>query len=130
MKSTKSKDSKAIFSRVYCDNISKVTEDNSNYRKVLATTPNMQLVAMNIRVGEEIGYEVHPYITQFFRVEEGEGIAIVDGRAFTLKKDTALIVPLNTEHNIINTSKTRDLKLYTIYTPPNHPYNRLNKTKR
>lgn len=122
-------DLKALFSLVYCDNISKVTENNNNYRKVLATTPNMQLVAMSIRVGEDIGYEIHPYITQFFRVEEGEGIAIVNNKAFTLKKDTALIVPLNTEHNIINTSKTKDLKLYTIYTPPNHPYNKIDKNK-
>lgn len=122
-------DEHAIFSNVYHTNIHRITDSNTYYRKVLATTPNMQLVAMNLKPGEDIGFEIHPYITQFFRIEEGEGVAIVDGKAYDLRKDTALIIPLNTEHNIINTSDTKHLKLYTIYTPPNHPYNRKERNK-
>lgn len=122
-------DELAQFISVYHDNISDVTENNNYFRKVLATTPNMQLVAMSLKPGEDIGYEIHPYITQFFRIEEGEGVAIVNGVAYDLHKDIALIVPLNTEHNIINTSNTKPLKLYTIYTPPNHNYNKINVKK-
>jgi mannose-6-phosphate isomerase-like protein (cupin superfamily) len=122
-------DELAQFTNVYHNNISDVTESNNYFRKVIATTPNMQLVVMSIKPGEDIGYEIHPYITQFFRIEQGEGVAIVDGVAYDLRKDTALVVPLNTEHNIINTSNTEPLKLYTIYTPPNHRYNKIDVTK-
>lgn len=123
-------DSKAKFSTIYYNDIHKLTESNANYRKVLATTPNMQLVVMNLKPGEEIGFEIHPYITQFFRIEKGEGVGIVNNKAYALKEGSVLIVPLNTEHNIINLSKTKPLKLYTIYTPPNHPYDRVQKYKK
>lgn len=123
-------DQPAIFSNVYHDDINYVTEHNTNYREVLSTTPNLQLVIMSLRPGEEIGTEIHPYITQFFRIEQGEGLAIVNGIAHELYPGIALIVPLNTEHNIINTSKTKALKLYTIYTPPNHAFDKVEKYKK
>jgi mannose-6-phosphate isomerase-like protein (cupin superfamily) len=89
----------------------------------------MQLVVMSLKPKEEIGYEVHPYITQFFRIESGHGVAIIDNMQYELYDGIALIVPLNTEHNIINTSHNKALKLYTIYTPPNHAYDKVNVTK-
>lgn len=122
-------DEAAVFSKLYHDDIEYVTKHNTSYRKVLATTPNMQLVIMSLEPGEEIGLEIHPYITQFFRIEQGNGIAIINNLEYELRDGVALIVPLNTEHNIINTSKTERLKLYTIYSPPNHNYNKIEKYK-
>jgi len=119
----------AIFDDYYHENIEEETIDNDDYRKVVATTPNMQLVLMSLKPLEEIGSEIHPYISQFIRVEKGEGIAIIEGRVFNLFDGVSIIIPLNKEHNIINTSKYKDLKLYTIYSPPNHPYDRLEKIK-
>jgi mannose-6-phosphate isomerase-like protein (cupin superfamily) len=124
-----SKEDYAVFNDYYHDNIEQATIKNKNYRVVICTTPTMQLVLMSLKPGEDIGLEVHPYITQFIRVEKGEGIAIIDGEKFELFDNVAVIVPLNKEHNIINTSKYNDLKLYTIYSPPNHPYNRIQKNK-
>ena len=106
-------------------NINTITENNFYFRKVLATTPNMQLVVMSLNPGEEIGLEIHPYISQFIRVEKGTGIAIMDNESFPLSDGDALVIPLGTQHNIINTSNTEILKLYTIYSPPNHAKNRL-----
>lgn len=122
-------DSAAIFTDLYIDDINYVTEHNTYYRKALATTPNMQLVIMSLRPQEEIGMEVHPYISQFFRIEQGEGIAVINNIEYDLYPGVVLIVPLNTEHNIINTSKSKHLKLYTIYTPPNHSFNKTEKYK-
>jgi mannose-6-phosphate isomerase-like protein (cupin superfamily) len=119
----------AVFSKFYHHDISYVTKENNNFRKVLATTPNMQLVVMCLRPNEEIGLEVHPYNTQFFRIESGEGIAVINDKQYELYDDVVVIVPLNTMHNIINTSKTAPLKLYTIYSPPHHPSDRIDKIK-
>ena len=110
-------------------NISNITEKNNYFRRVVNTTPNMQLVVMSLNPLEEIGLEVHPYITQFFRIEKGHGIAIVDDKKYYLKEDSVVIVPLNTIHNIINTSKTEKLKFYTIYSPPEHPADKIDKIK-
>lgn len=104
---------------IWCKNIELSTLDNNNYRKVEHTTQNMQLVVMKLKPGEEIGMERHPSTTQFIRVEKGEGIAIVNGHEFFLGNNSAIIIPPNTLHNIKNTSKD-ELKLYTIYTPPEH----------
>jgi mannose-6-phosphate isomerase-like protein (cupin superfamily) len=87
------------------------------------------MVVMSLKPREEIGMEIHPYITQFIRVEAGEGVAIVDGISYMLLNDTAIIIPLGKHHNIINTSYTEDLKLYSIYSPPNHPADRVDVTK-
>lgn len=119
----------ALFDEYYHENIEQVTINNKNYREVVATTPNMQLVLMSLKPNEDIGLEIHPYITQFIRVERGEGVAIIDDKTYELFDGTAIIIPLNTEHNIINTSNYKDLKLYTIYSPPNHAYNKIEKNK-
>lgn len=84
---------------------------------------------MTLKPGEEIGMEVHPTIDQFIRIEEGEGKAILDGKETKLEDDWAIVIPKDTNHNIINTSKTKKMKLYTIYSPPNHPENTIHKTK-
>ena len=101
-------------------NIEKLTIKNKHYRKVIGTTTNMQLVLMSLRPGEEIGAEVHEHTTQFIRIEAGNCVAIVGDETLELHADNAIIVPPKTNHNIINSSKEHDLKLYTIYTPPEH----------
>lgn len=118
----------AKFIDVLHINIEKETNKNTYYRKVIATTPNMQLVLMSLKPGQDIGLEVHPYITQFIRVEKGEGVAIIGDEEYNLINGDAVIIPLNTKHNIINNTK-KVLKLYTIYSGPNHPYDRINVTK-
>jgi mannose-6-phosphate isomerase-like protein (cupin superfamily) len=124
-----SEDDYALFDNYYHDNIEEATIENKNFRNVIFTDPTLQLVLMSLKPGEDIGTEIHPYITQFIRVEKGDGIAIIEGQTFKLTDGVAVIVPLNSKHNIINTSKYKDLKLYTIYSPPNHPYNRVQKNK-
>src|SRR5690242_2088014 len=106
-------------------NINDITEDNTYFRRVLSTTPNMQLVVMSLAPNEEIGNEVHPYITQFIRVESGTGLAVINGSQYPLSDGFAVVIPLGSYHNIINTSQTDPLKLYTIYSPPNHPLNKI-----
>jgi mannose-6-phosphate isomerase-like protein (cupin superfamily) len=101
-------------------NIEKDTLENNNYRKVLYTGKYSQLVLMSLRPQEEIGLEVHPENDQFFRIEKGEGKCIIDGNEYALKDGMAIIVPAGAQHNIINTSATDDLKLYTIYSPAHH----------
>lgn len=124
------KKSNTIFDEVYHKNIEKITESNKYFRKVLSTTPNMQLVVMSLKPKEDIGMEIHPYITQFIRVESGTGVAVINGTKYKLSSGSAVVIPLNTEHNIINTSKTDPLKLYTIYSPPNHPSDRVDIKKK
>ncbi|MBD3329421.1 cupin domain-containing protein [Candidatus Dojkabacteria bacterium] len=101
--------------------IEEETLQNSNFRKVLFTANYMQLVVMNLKPGEDIGMEVHDTVDQFIRVEAGEGKAVLDGEEIPLKDGTAVVVTAGTEHNIVNTSKSEDMKLYTIYSPSNHP---------
>lgn len=124
-----SEDDYALFDNYYHDNIEQATIKNNFFRKVINTTPNMQLVLMSLKPKEDIGVEIHPYTTQFIRVEKGNGIAIIEGKRFELTDGTAIIIPLNSKHNIINTSAKEPLKLYTIYSPPNHPYDRIEKYK-
>ncbi|EJG07645.1 Cupin 2 conserved barrel domain protein [Methanofollis liminatans DSM 4140] len=96
------------------------TVKNTNFRKVLYTGRFSQLVLMCLEPGEEIGEEVHDDVDQFFRFEEGEGSVVIDGVAHAVKDGNAVIVPNGALHNVINTSKTANLKLYTIYSPPEH----------
>lgn len=103
----------------YVTNIEKDTRENTNFRKVLYTANNSQLVVMNLRPGEEIGTEIHK-LDQFIRIETGQGRAVLNAKEHTLADGFAVVIPAGTEHNIINTSKTDDLKLYTVYSPPNH----------
>lgn len=102
----------------YLVNIERETLENTDYRRVLYTAKNSQLVLMNVRPGEEIGEEVH-HLDQFIRFESGEGKAILDGVEHAVKADDALVIPQGTRHNVINTG-SEELKLYTVYSPPEH----------
>ena len=113
----------------YIDNIEDRTEENTNFRKVLYTGTYMQLVVMSLKPGEDIGVEVHDTVDQFFRVEKGEGKVVMNGEETVVKEEMVFIVPAGVEHNVINTSETEDLKLYTIYAPPNHPVETVHSTK-
>jgi mannose-6-phosphate isomerase-like protein (cupin superfamily) len=113
----------------YNDNIEKLTLDNGHFRQVLFTGQHAQLVLMSLRPGEEIGMEAHDTIDQFFRFEKGEGKVIQNGEEQIVGDGSAVIVQAGTNHNVINTSQTEDLKLYTIYSPPNHPDGTIHKTK-
>jgi mannose-6-phosphate isomerase-like protein (cupin superfamily) len=101
-------------------NIEKETLENNNFRKVLYTGKHSQLVLMSLKPNEEIGMEVHKDNDQYFRFEKGEGKCIIDGNEYELGDGVAIVVPAGAEHNIINTSATEDLKLYTIYSPAHH----------
>ena len=104
----------------FCAPIEKDTIANQNFRKVLYSGKHTQLVLMNLKPLEEIGMEVHPDNDQFFRFEKGQGKALIDGNEYQLEDGTAVLVPAGAKHNIINTSKTEDLKLYTLYSPAHH----------
>ncbi len=112
----------------FVDNIEKLTEDNTLYRRVLYTGKNLQLVLMTLQPGEEIGAEVHEDHDQFFRFEQGSGEVVIDGNVSKIKADDAVIVPAGARHNVINTGK-EPLKLYTIYGPPEHRDGVVHKTK-
>lgn len=113
----------------YADNIEKLTEENRFFRQVLYTGQHSQLVVMSILPLEEIGMEVHEVNDQFFRIEQGEGKVIINGEEKVIKEGTAIIVPAGSKHNVINTSSTLPLKLYTIYSPPHHKDGVVHKTK-
>ncbi|HVP16252.1 MAG TPA: cupin domain-containing protein [candidate division Zixibacteria bacterium] len=110
-------------------NIEKNTLGNSNFRRVLYTGKYSQLVLMNLKPGEEIGEEVHKKVDQFFRFEKGEGTVSIDGVKQKVADGDAVIVPAGARHNVTNVSKTADLKLYTIYSPPEHLEGTIRKTK-
>jgi mannose-6-phosphate isomerase-like protein (cupin superfamily) len=99
--------------------IEELTEDNSDYRRVLYTGSHLQLVLMSLAPGEEIGEEVHKTGDQFFRVEKGKGEVWIDGELTKIKADNAFIIPAGARHNVINTGGKR-MKLYTLYSPPKH----------
>ncbi len=109
--------------------IEKKTLANNYFRKVLFTGKHAQLVVMCLRPGEEIGNEVHPKVDQFFRIEQGKAIFVLRGKKTVARNGDAVIVPAGTYHNVINALKTQKLKLYTIYSPPNHPDGTVHKTK-
>jgi mannose-6-phosphate isomerase-like protein (cupin superfamily) len=113
----------------YKDNIEKLTLENENFRHVLYTAQNCQLVLMSLIPGEEIGMEVHEGNDQFFRFEKGEGKVIIDGTEYVVGDGDAVIVPQGASHNVINTSTTEPLKLYTLYSPPHHQDGMVRKTK-
>ena len=103
----------------YVTNIEKDTLDNKDFRRVLYTARNVQLVLMNLRGKEEIGEEIHE-LDQFIRVEAGDGVAILDGVEHRVSDGSAVVIPAGTKHNVINISDTEELKLYTLYAPPEH----------
>jgi mannose-6-phosphate isomerase-like protein (cupin superfamily) len=104
----------------YETNIEKATKENENFRQVLYTAKHSQLVLMTLKPGEEIGEEVHEEIDQFFRFEEGEGKVVIDGVEHEVEDGSAVVVPAGARHNVVNTSSDEPLKLYTIYSPPEH----------
>jgi len=106
--------------RGYNANIEKLTLENNNFRQVLYTGKYCQLVIMSLKPGEDIGSEVHPETDQFFRIESGQGKAIIDGNEYEISDGSVVIVPTGSQHNIVNLSSERPLKLYTIYAPPHH----------
>lgn len=112
----------------YVDNIEKLTVENNNFRQVLYTGKNLQLVLMTLQAGEEIGEEVHAEHDQFFRIEAGSGEVWIDNVKTKIEDDDAVIVPAGALHNVINTGNT-PLKLYTIYGPPEHREGTLHPTK-
>ena len=112
----------------YVDDIEDVTEENEDFRRVLYTGKNLQLVVMSLPPGCDIGEEVHDDRDQFFRIEEGEGVIVIDGVDNPVEDDIAVIVPAGARHNVINTGE-EDLKLYTIYGPPEHKDGTDHKTK-
>lgn len=117
------------YMRGFFANIEKDTLENENYRKVLYTTKYSQLVLMSLKPKEEIGMEVHPDNDQFFRIEKGQGKCLIDGNEYQLEDGVAIVVPAGARHNVINTSETEELKLYTIYSPAHHKDGILRPTK-
>ena len=115
--------------RGFSTNIETATLENDFFRKVLYTAPHSQLVVMTLQVGEEIGQETHDDRDQFIRVEAGQGEAILDGERHPLSDGSAVVIPAGTEHNVVNTSTSEPLRLYTIYSPPEHPDGAINRTK-
>ncbi len=112
----------------FVDDIALLTERNADFRRVLYTAKNLQLVLMMLHPGEQIGEEVHADGDQFFRLESGEGEVWIDGARTQIKSETAMIVPAGARHNIKNTGK-EPLKLYTIYSPPEHADGTVRSTK-
>lgn len=112
----------------FVDDIERLTKDNSDFRRVLYTGKNLQLVLMTLRPGEEIGEEVHEDRDQFFRIEDGAGEVLIDGARHRVEDDDAIIVPAGARHNVVNTGNS-PLKLYTLYGPPEHRDGIVQRTK-
>lgn len=119
----------SISQNGYVQDIEKATLENTDFRQVLFTGPKSQLVVMSLKPNEDIGVEVHNTVDQFIRIEQGSGKVILDGEETEVKAEFAIVIPAGTEHNLVNTSDTEDLKLYTVYSPANHPENTVHKTK-
>lgn len=111
----------------YVKNLEKDTIENDNFRKVLNTTEKSQLVVMSLLPHEDIGEEVHK-VDQFIRIEQGVGKTVLDGEEFDIADDFAVVIPAGTRHNIINTGDG-EMKLYTVYTPPEHKDGTIHPTK-
>lgn len=112
----------------YAGSIEQDTLSNGSYRSVLFTAENMQLVAMSIKPNQEIGMETHEQGGQFIRIEKGKARFIIDGQVWDATDGFAVVIPQGTPHNVINTGKD-DLKLYAIYSPPEHPEGTVQKDK-
>jgi mannose-6-phosphate isomerase-like protein (cupin superfamily) len=113
----------------YVTDIEKDTLSNDDYRRVLFTGAHLQLVLMTLRPGEEIGKEIHEEHDQFIRVEAGIGSVVLDGQSRTISDGVAVLIPAGVEHNVVNTSRTEPLRLYTLYAPPEHPDGTVHRTK-
>ncbi len=118
-----------MFQGNLCINLEKETKENNLYRKVIYTNPGgMQLVLMCLKPNEEIGGEVHHDIDQFIRVETGNGIAIINNTKYELSDGFSIMIPKGLKHNIINTGND-NLKLYSIYSPPEHKHGKIEEIK-
>jgi mannose-6-phosphate isomerase-like protein (cupin superfamily) len=104
------------------------TEENADFRRVLYTGKNLQLVLMSLKPGQDIGQETHKKHDQFFRIEKGRGTILIDGVTHKLKKGAGILVPAGAKHNLTNTGE-KTMKLYTIYGPPNHIDKLVQRTK-
>ena len=113
----------------YVTNIETKTLANRRFREVLFTAENLQLVLMTLQGGEEIGLETHDDVDQFIRVEVGHGSAVLDDKEQPVEAGTAVVIPAGTAHNIVNASASEPLKLYTLYSPPEHPDGTVHETK-
>jgi len=113
----------------YSIDIETATLGSTDFRRVLHTTTHLQLVLMTLQPGEEIGLEVHDHGDQFFRIESGEGEAIIDGETHPLRDGSIVIIPEGMEHNVRNVSPTGPLRMYTLYAPPQHPEGTVHQTK-
>ncbi|MFY4728668.1 cupin domain-containing protein [Nitrospira sp. BLG_2] len=113
----------------YIINIEEATTRNEHYRQVLFTAHHTQLVLMSLKPGEEIGEEVHD-LDQFIRFEAGEGSVVLDGKPHSVSDGYAVVIPAGTRHNVMNRSSTTDLKLYSLYSPPEHKDKTIHRTKR
>lgn len=114
----------------FTSNIEKDTVENNHFRKVLYTGKHCQLVLMSLQPKQEIGLETHPENDQFFRFEKGEGKCFIDGNEYSVGDGVAVIVPAGAKHNVINTSASEELKMYTIYSPPHHKDGIVRETKK
>ena len=115
----------------YFANIEKLTMENTDFRRVIYTAEHCQLVLMSLKPKEEIGMEIHKKVDQFIRIEKGTALAIIgkeNPKKYKLKKEFFITIPSGTYHNIINIGRS-DLKLYSIYSPPNHRSGTIHKTK-
>jgi len=121
---------KVIGMKGYVTDIEKETEENADFRRVLYTGKHSQLVLMSLRPGEEIGEETHDDVDQFFRFEKGEGEVSIDGAKHRVTDGDAVIVPAGARHNVKNVSKRQNLRLYTIYSPPEHQDGVVRHTKK
>ena len=113
----------------YVTDIEQKALENRCFREVLFTGPHVQLVVMSLEPGEDIGLETHDDVDQFIRIEAGLGTAILDGVEHPLVDGSAVVIPAGTRHNIVNSSRVEPLKLYTLYSPPEHPPGTVHKTQ-
>ena len=118
-----------ILMKGYNANIEQLTLENNNFRKVLYTTNGLQLVLMTLKPGEEIGAEIHTENDQFFRFESGKGKVMIDENFYEVEDGSVVVIPKGANHNVINTSDTEALKMYTIYTPAHHKDGVIHETK-
>lgn len=115
--------------KAYSTDIEHQSETNVAFRRVLFTGTNMQLVVMSLKPGEAIGDEVHPDVDQFFRIEKGQARVEMEDGSVEIEGGGAIVVPAGTRHNVINASPNQELKLYTIYSPPQHAPETVHLTK-
>jgi len=127
---TASVEPKKSIMKGFKSNIKEDALKNENFRKVLYTSKNLQLVLMSLKPGEEIGTEIHVNSDQFFRFESGKGKCIINENEYIVESGDVIVVPVGSKHNVINTDATKELKMYTIYAFPQHKDGIIRATKK